>query len=90
MAIEEIRGYRYRCDVADCGKEHVDDNATAHYTNSVPPGWARLDLLAAERTSRQLGGVAYRQTLLLCETCRRDVEGGLGPKFLPNLFPGEG
>jgi hypothetical protein len=69
MPIVEIpKSFRYICD--GCGFEHLQENASGHYTDSRPPKWAKL--MFARDALDYLGDAAADATikLLLCPTCQ--------------------
>lgn len=68
MAIRTIpQSYEYSCDV--CGKTHLQENASGHYTDSRPPHWSRLTL--ARHAYDFQGSTVADGTVskLLCEYC---------------------
>jgi hypothetical protein len=68
MSIREVpKSYVYTCDV--CNAEHVQENANGCYTNSTPPGWSTIKIIAADVKPR-----FNFEEYLLCETC--------GPRLL--------
>ena len=68
MAIREIpRAFAYTCD--RCKLDHLQENASGHYTNSQPPGWGRLRFEASDATCLDEGSIDY----LLCRGCCHDV-----------------
>jgi len=68
MAIQEIpKAFLYICD--GCGAEHLQKNASGHYTNSTPAHWATLIL---RQDAYDFQGCAVADgtiTRLLCEEC---------------------
>lgn len=68
MAIITIpQSYKYICD--SCGKSHLQQNASGHYTDSRPPHWARLTI--AQHAYDFQGAAVADGTIskLLCEYC---------------------
>lgn len=67
MAITEVpRSFIYMCDA--CKHTHKQENASGHYTNSEPPGWATLRLSYTKSTVEEL--VDATEKLLLCPACK--------------------
>lgn len=67
MIREVPRSFVYECDA--CGAEHVQENASGHYTNSRPSQWMTLKL---ERDATDYQGAAVASAdvkLLLCLSC---------------------
>ncbi len=72
MAIREVpKSFEYTCD--NCGKTHLQQNASGHYTNSVPPRWHHLWWIKGEDSD----GRSYDIKKLLCDAC--------GPLVLKSL-----
>jgi hypothetical protein len=69
MAIETIpQAFKYICDL--CGKKHLQENASGHYSNSRPPRWATL-IVAQDAYDYQGCAVGDRTIKrLLCDGCR--------------------
>lgn len=72
MAVQEIpRAFKYVCDV--CRTEHLQENASGHYTNSTPKYWARL-VIKQDAYDYQGAAVADGSIeRLLCSDCRSGV-----------------
>lgn len=69
MSIETIpQAFKYTCDL--CGKEHLQVNASGHYSNSRPPHWATL--IVAQDAYDYQGSACADATIkrLLCDDCR--------------------
>lgn len=68
MSIVEVpKAYIYTCDA--CGKEHRQENAAGHYTDSRPSNWHRLKWSA---TAYDYQGTACADDSferLLCDGC---------------------
>lgn len=72
MAIQEIpRSFLYICD--GCKKEHLQENASGHYSNSRPKYWATLKV---SRDAYDYQGCAVADgsiERLLCDECSTKV-----------------
>jgi hypothetical protein len=69
MIIEEIpRAFKYTC--SRCGTEHIQRNASGHYTESTPPGWIKVRLV-----TRAADVAPKTQEVLICSLCAPDVGG---------------
>ena len=83
MSIREIpRAFVYICD--GCSKEHKQENANGHYTDSRPPHWIRLKLA---RTAYDYQGAACADASierLLCEDCSPKVEAAISAAVSSN------
>lgn len=72
MAIREIpKSYEYTCD--GCRLVHVQENASGHYSNSRPPGWASLTFArdAYDYQGAACAGATVKR--LLCTACADKV-----------------
>jgi hypothetical protein len=68
MAVREIpKSFEYTCDI--CGMEHLQENASGHYTDSRPPHWSRLTLARDAYDYQGCAGADATVKLLLCEKC---------------------
>jgi protein-arginine kinase activator protein McsA len=56
---ERPRAFVYVCD--GCGDEHVQENASGHYANSVPPAWVKITV--------QPNVASERREYLVCDEC---------------------
>ena len=64
MTIREIpRTFLYSCDA--CEREHRQENASGHYTESVPPHWSRIRIREGSVVDETFKAFEY----LLCESC---------------------
>jgi hypothetical protein len=69
MTVREIPlSYQYECDV--CGVVHQQLNASGHYTDSRPPGWARLIVRQAAQDYQGQEVADASIDKLLCQECR--------------------
>ena len=91
MSIREIpRAFVYICD--GCSKEHKQENANGHYTDSRPPHWIRLKLARTAydyqgRTAYDYQGAACADASierLLCEDCSPKVEAAISAAVSSN------
>lgn len=59
MSIKTIpTAYEYKCD--NCGRTHLQENASGHYDNSTPPVWMSLKVFRYNKAPFEV---------LLCEKC---------------------
>ena len=63
MAVEEFQGFTYTCD--RCGKMHMQQNASGHYTNSTPPDWGRVKYTPSSEARIPMKPFDY----LICDNC---------------------
>ena len=68
MTVETIpQAFRYICDI--CGHVHIQENATGHYTDSKPPHWYKLRILADADDWQGQVVAGHDIERLLCSTC---------------------
>lgn len=82
MGIREIpKSYEYTCD--GCGKPHLQENASGHYTDSRPPHWARLKLArhAYDGGDIAVGDASIER--LLCSSCAEKVASAINAAVAP-------
>ena len=71
MTIREIpRSFEYTCDM--CGAIHIQENAGGQYTDSRPPGWARLIFKGGLVDTSGQEHDASQETLM-CPNCRETM-----------------
>jgi hypothetical protein len=72
MSVHEIpKSFVYACDC--CGRQHVQENANGHYSDSRPSGWARLIFRqgAEDFQGAEVADASIER--LLCRDCRSVV-----------------
>jgi hypothetical protein len=63
VAVDQLKGFLYRCDVCGCTNYHEQRNSAGHYWESTPSGWATISLIVPDHGDRDQ---MYVHQKLLC------------------------